>query len=93
MSLNVSDNKSLELNLLNGHISKIEQEMCAGSNLNEPNKDLEGKPVYGLCGIKVKIFQRFLSAKWALFWLCWAGALQERLGSQLKTNAYLESRW
>lgn len=31
---------------------------------------------YGWFNIRPKFLQRFLSAKWALFWLCWAGAMQ-----------------
>lgn len=31
---------------------------------------------YGWFKIQPKFLQRFLSAKWALFWLCWAGAMQ-----------------
>lgn len=65
-----------DVNLMNGHDSKMEQELCVRNNLAKSNNNFEDKPVYGLCGFKVKIFQRFLSAKWALFWLCWAGALQ-----------------
>lgn len=68
---------NVDVNLMNGHQSKMEQELCVRNNLGKTNNDnFEDKPVYGLCGFKVKIFQRFLSAKWALFWLCWAGALQ-----------------
>lgn len=65
-----------DVNLMNGHDSKMELEKCVKNNLAKANSDSDDKPVYGLCGFKVKIFQRFLSAKWALFWLCWAGALQ-----------------
>ena len=31
---------------------------------------------YGWYKLRPKFLQRFLSAKWALFWLCWAGAMQ-----------------
>lgn len=66
----------VDVNLMNGHDPKMEQGLRVRNNLDKTNIDFEDKPVYGLCGFKVKIFQRFLSAKWALFWLCWAGALQ-----------------
>lgn len=68
--------QSVDINLTNGQNSKMEQELCVRNNLSKTNNDFEDKPVYGLCGFKVKSFQCFLSAKWALFWLCWAGALQ-----------------
>lgn len=31
---------------------------------------------FGWFGYQPKCFQNLLSAKWALFWMCWAGALQ-----------------
>lgn len=31
---------------------------------------------FGWLNFYPKCFQTFLSAKWALFWMCWAGALQ-----------------
>lgn len=31
---------------------------------------------FGWLGCQPRFLQTFLSAKWALFWLCWAGALQ-----------------
>lgn len=31
---------------------------------------------FGWCGYRPKCMQNLLSAKWALFWMCWAGALQ-----------------
>lgn len=31
---------------------------------------------FGWLGFKPKCMQSLLSAKWALFWMCWAGALQ-----------------
>lgn len=34
---------------------------------------------YGWWSIRPKFLQCFLSAKWALFWLCWAGAMQGML--------------
>lgn len=38
----------------------------------------DSKPAlfYGWWSWRPRIMQRFLSAKWALFWLCWAGAMQ-----------------
>lgn len=69
----------VDVNLMNGHNSKMEQELCMRNNFGKTNNDFEEKPVYGLCGFKIKFCQRFLSAKWALFWLCWAGALQGNL--------------
>lgn len=38
--------------------------------------DQKPQRLFGWFGFQPKIFQTFLSAKWALFWLCWAGALQ-----------------
>lgn len=34
------------------------------------------RKTFGWCGYQPKCFQNLLSAKWALFWLCWAGAVQ-----------------
>lgn len=31
---------------------------------------------FGWLGYRPKCLQHLLSAKWALFWMCWAGALQ-----------------
>lgn len=31
---------------------------------------------YGWCGYQPKCLQNLLSAKWALFWMCWAGSIQ-----------------
>lgn len=31
---------------------------------------------FGWCNYRPKCLQNLLSAKWALFWMCWAGALQ-----------------
>lgn len=31
---------------------------------------------FGWFGYQPKCLQNLLSAKWALFWMCWAGALQ-----------------
>lgn len=31
---------------------------------------------YGWKRFKPKCLQRFCTAKWALFWLCWGGAMQ-----------------
>lgn len=43
----------------------------------EPAK-LDGEPVYhcGWFGVRPRWIQRFMTPKWALFWLCWAGAVQ-----------------
>lgn len=47
------------------------------SDCNEITDDDQGpKRLFGWFGFQPKIFQTFLSAKWALFWLCWAGAMQ-----------------
>lgn len=35
--------------------------------------------LFGWFGCRPKFLQTFLSAKWALFWLCWAGALQGKI--------------
>lgn len=40
----------------------------------------------GSCGwwtLKPKFLQKFRTPKWALFWLCWAGALQGKLTTHL----------
>lgn len=34
------------------------------------------RKTFGWCGYQPKCLQNLLSAKWALFWMCWAGALQ-----------------
>lgn len=50
------------------------------SILTDQNNNQKSKESYRLgCGwwsFRPKCLQRFLSAKWALFWLCWAGAVQ-----------------
>lgn len=41
----------------------------SGSTNNE-------RKFFGWFGYQPKCLQNLLSAKWALFWMCWAGALQ-----------------
>lgn len=48
----------------------------SGSSNNE-------RKFFGWFGYQPKCLQKLLSAKWALFWMCWAGALQ---GKQLEIN-------
>lgn len=45
-------------------------------SLTSANDTHQDKPQFGWLNFYPKLFERFLSAKWALFWLCWAGALQ-----------------
>lgn len=46
------------------------------STSTDANNTHQDKQQFGWLKLHPRIFQRFLSAKWALFWLCWAGALQ-----------------
>ncbi|KAH8282581.1 hypothetical protein KR054_008553 [Drosophila jambulina] len=41
----------------------------------ETDQDMDS-PRFGWCGWSPQWLQRFCTAKWALFWLCWGGALQ-----------------
>lgn len=41
---------------------------------------------YGWSRFKPKCLQRFCSAKWALFWLCWGGAMQ---GTNSNKNSFV----
>lgn len=45
----------------------------------------DDRKVFGWCGFQPKCLQNLLSAKWALFWMCWAGALQ---GKKRNKNYY-----
>lgn len=47
-----------------------------GQNANGIAEIDKPQRLFGWFGIQPKFMQKFLSAKWALFWLCWAGALQ-----------------
>lgn len=38
----------------------------------------------GWFNFRPKCLQRFMSPKWALFWLCWAGAVQGKCGFCVK---------
>jgi len=46
-----------------------------GSSASGPDSDAECQR-FGWCGWNPAWLQRFCTAKWALFWLCWGGALQ-----------------
>lgn len=39
---------------------------------------------FGWFGCRPKCLQNLLSAKWALFWMCWAGALQGKSTNKIK---------
>lgn len=47
--------------------------------INDFNENVDNSQKQYNCGwfsFQPKFLQRFMSAKWALFWLCWAGAVQ-----------------
>lgn len=50
-------------------------ELKQDDNLNDKNIDDE-KLLCGLLYYRPSFLQKFRTAKWALFWLCWAGSLQ-----------------
>lgn len=45
------------------------------SSSNDTLKD-QGQLSFGWLGLQPRCLQGLLSAKWSLFWMCWAGALQ-----------------
>lgn len=60
---------------------------AAYSDCDQTDENLLGSPTvsdliksnrkaFGWCGYRPKCLQHLLSAKWGLFWMCWAGALQ-----------------
>lgn len=47
--------------------------------INDFNENVDNSQKQYNCGwysFRPKFLQRLMSAKWALFWLCWAGAVQ-----------------
>ncbi|KAJ9593379.1 hypothetical protein L9F63_015083, partial [Diploptera punctata] len=44
------------------------------SDKKDEDEDWEAR--CGWCFFRPRILQRFRTAKWVLFWLCWAGAVQ-----------------
>lgn len=52
---------------------QVDENLISSPTTNSPQND---KRYFGWCGYQPKSLQSLLSAKWALFWMCWAGALQ-----------------
>lgn len=58
--------------------SDVEQELVSGEITGTVPNDKDEVPKYqcGWFSFRPKCLQRFMNPKWALFWLCWAGAVQ-----------------
>jgi hypothetical protein len=57
---------------------------------NDSSRNTNGEDSLYNCGFgrwRPKWLQRFLSAKWALFWLCWAGAMQGKKRFSFENDA------
>lgn len=51
-------------------------ETLLGSPTVSDSSTANERKFFGWFGYRPKCLQNLLSAKWALFWMCWAGALQ-----------------
>lgn len=63
-----------------------------GSAVSGAGQDMDdlAEQRFGWCGWQPQWLQRFCTAKWALFWLCWGGALQgeRRQRESLPINSF-----
>ncbi|XP_036321065.1 solute carrier organic anion transporter family member 4A1 [Rhagoletis pomonella] len=64
-----------------GILSAVDSNLVEVSQMGEPNapdavSSKEPYKTFGWGKFRPKCLQRFCSAKWALFWLCWGGAMQ-----------------
>lgn len=53
---------------------QTDENLISSSTVSDSIKS--DRKAFGWCGYQPKCLQNLLSAKWALFWMCWAGALQ-----------------
>lgn len=62
----------------NNKESDVEQEEAGAPGDTVTGEEKHDMPKYqcGWFSFRPKCLQRFMSPKWALFWLCWAGAVQ-----------------
>lgn len=57
----------------------IELSPSGDLSVSHASSDVMSNKLFGWEKFKPKFLQRFCNAKWALFWLCWGGAMQGKL--------------
>lgn len=55
---------------------QTEETLLSSPTVSASSNATDERKFFGWLGYRPKCLQNLLSAKWALFWMCWAGALQ-----------------
>lgn len=88
MSLNDLEEANKSPSLSNGDGSKsngvcfsdggeqTEETLLSSPTVSGSSNTTDERKFFGWFACRPKCLQNLLSAKWALFWMCWAGALQ-----------------
>lgn len=68
---------------------QTEETLLSSPTVSGSSNTTDERKFFGWFGYRPKCLQNLLSAKWALFWMCWAGAVQGK-SKQQNSTFYLQ---